>query len=60
MAKDSPAKELTIPVRVSPELGERIEAYRLRRAIDGHGIQSRSEIIRRLLESALDQAEGKE
>lgn len=52
-------KEVTLQIRIDPELGERIEAYRLKLAVDGHGIQSRSEVIRRLLESGLEQGLAK-
>ena len=56
MASD---KTITLQIRVEPELGERIEAYRLKLANEGHGIQSRSAVIRRLLENGLEQGLGK-
>ena len=56
MASD---KTITLQIRVEPELGERIEAYRLQLANEGHGIQSRSAVIRRLLENGLEQGLGK-
>jgi metal-responsive CopG/Arc/MetJ family transcriptional regulator len=52
-------KDITLQIRVPSDLVERIEEFRLRLANEGHGIQSRSEVVRRLLESGLEQGLAK-